>query len=319
MKILHKYKNGNVDITLFEDGTKWREWEGEQVVEFPENADVKLTNQCSLGDRFDIVTGELVAKSRHCQFCHEQSNNLGKHGNLTMVEKVWEGMPPGVELALGGGDLFAHPDVPEFLSRMSKKGFICNTTINTFHMPKYANLIQELQKEKCIRGIGVSYRGKEYMKILPKIDYSNVVFHVIIGLTDITDCETIMAYARENHFHPKILLLGYKQWGNGVRCYSPEIQANLDMWRDVYIPALMKKENLTISFDNLAIAQTNLQSRMTKDQWDTFYLGGDGTSNLYLDSVEEKFARSSTAAKRYSVNGYETVADMLKTIKAEIL
>ena len=318
MKVLHKYKNGNVDITLFEDGTKWREWEGEQVVEFPENADVKLTNSCSLGDRFDPITGELVAKSKTCEFCHEQSNNLGKHGNLTMVEKVWEGLPPGVELALGGGDLFAHPDVPDFLTRMSRRGFICNTTINTFHMPKYSKLIQELQNDLSIRGIGVSYRGREYMKILPmNIDYSNVVFHVIIGITDISDCEAIIDWCRDNHIHPKILLLGYKQWGNGVRCYSPEVQANLETWRHVYIPSLMKRNNLTISFDNLAIAQTHLQSRMTEKQWETFYLGGDGGHNLYVDSVKEEFARSSTAPTRYSTVDYSSVSDMLKTIKAE--
>ena len=40
---------------------------------------------------------------------------------------------------------------------------------------------------------------------------------------------------------------------------------------------------------------------MSKEEWDEFYMGDDGTMTYYIDMVDRKFARSSTANfdKRY--------------------
>ena len=42
---------------------------------------------------------------------------------------------------------------------------------------------------------------------------------------------------------------------------------------------------------------------MSDDEWNEFYMGDDGTMTYYIDMVERKFARSSTAAfdKRYDL------------------
>ena len=56
-----------------------------------------------------------------------------------------------------------------------------------------------------------------------------------------------------------------------------------------------------VSFDNLAIEQLEVQRLMSREEWDEFYMGDDGSMTYYIDMVEQKFARSSTANfnKRY--------------------
>ena len=53
MNILGVYKNGNYNVTILSDGTKIRRTdEDEFIPEFPENADVKITDKCSQGCPF---------------------------------------------------------------------------------------------------------------------------------------------------------------------------------------------------------------------------------------------------------------------------
>lgn len=64
-KILERYKNGNYEVTIEEDGTKIRETSEEQFIpEFAENMDVKICNRCDMG----------------CVMCHEGSIDLFFHG-----------------------------------------------------------------------------------------------------------------------------------------------------------------------------------------------------------------------------------------------
>ena len=53
MKILGIYKNGNYQVTILDDGTKIRRTEEDEFIpEFPENADVKITDKCCQGCPF---------------------------------------------------------------------------------------------------------------------------------------------------------------------------------------------------------------------------------------------------------------------------
>lgn len=50
--IFYQYKNGNTLVTLLNDGTKIREYEGTPISEFPESIDIKITNYCDLACSF---------------------------------------------------------------------------------------------------------------------------------------------------------------------------------------------------------------------------------------------------------------------------
>lgn len=92
MTIIKQYVNGNVNVTLYDDGTKVREWEGVQKVEFPESIDVKITDYCLMG----------------CKFCYEMSTRKGKHGDLETLKTKLSSLPSGIELAIGGGNPLDH-------------------------------------------------------------------------------------------------------------------------------------------------------------------------------------------------------------------
>lgn len=62
-----KYRNGNVDVTIKEDGTKVREWEGEPLVIHPETIDVKITNYCDAGCPFCFPSGTKILMSDYTQ------------------------------------------------------------------------------------------------------------------------------------------------------------------------------------------------------------------------------------------------------------
>ena len=72
-----------------------------------------------------------------------------------------------------------------------------------------------------------------------------------------------------------------------------------------------------ISFYNLAIEQLNVKRLLSNEEWDEFYQGDDGSSTYYIDMVERKFARSSTASfdKRYDL--MDSVDDMFRKIVNE--
>ena len=70
-----------------------------------------------------------------------------------------------------------------------------------------------------------------------------------------------------------------------------------------------------VSFDNLALEQLKIKNHITKEDWDRFYQGEDGTRTMYIDAVEQKFAKTSTSERRYAV--LDNVIDMFNIIKKE--
>ena len=68
MKLINKYLNGNVTVTLFDNGTKIQEWDDNEQPnpDYPNSMDIKITNYCNAG----------------CSYCHEKSTINGKHADL---------------------------------------------------------------------------------------------------------------------------------------------------------------------------------------------------------------------------------------------
>lgn len=294
MKLLGIYKNGNFTTKIFSDGTKVRETEDDEFkAAFAENMDIKISNYCDMG----------------CKFCHEGSTRNGKHGDI-LNEKFIDTLHPYQEVALGGGDATSHPDLIPFLQKLKDKKVIVNMTVNQKHFEQKQDLIKRLVDEKLIYGIGVSLVNptNEFISLVKQ--YSNAVIHVINGVLRPSDIETLA----DNDL--KILILGYKHLRRGNEWYSEEHEniVSKQMWL---------KENLTdiinhfkvVSFDNLAIEQLNVQRLMSKEEWDEFYMGDDSEFTYFIDMVERKFAKNSTAPldKRYDL--LDSVDEMFEKIR----
>ena len=328
MKLLKCYENGNHIVKILDDGTKiketghaeavclpgmksgYKKWvpsdEDHFTYDFPENADIKITDYCDAG----------------CAYCHENSTIKGVHGDLRRIEKTLDSLHAGTEMAVGGGNALAHPDLIWFLEKLKSKGVLANITINQKHLRPYKDLICKLVAENLVHGIGVSLVDSSNKDDFDFVDTlgNNVVIHVIAGVLDETDFEVLKGR--------KILILGYKNLRRGSSFLEKDfvnVNHRMDMLRDVWL-TLLKNECKVVSFDCLAIEQLDPKKNLniSQEAWDTLFQGADTDvkdkdgnitcATMYVDVTTMTVARMSTAAldKRYSFNGDENIGDLLK-------
>lgn len=286
-KILARYKNGNTNVVILEDGTKIRSYKGVPSPIHPESIDCKLTNYCDLG----------------CAFCHENSTTEGKHADLEKLKEILDPLPKGIELALGGGNPLDHPDILDFLMWCKSKGFIANMTINQGHLEKFYWDIVHLITEELIKGVGISITSKDYTYIEKlKGLTDHIVYHLIIGIHK----PTIIDELNELGVSNKFLLLGYKTFGRGVKYFNPRVTKTIEYWNDEIMTEIAKSKGV-ISFDNLALEQLNLQNKVSKEIWEESYMGDDFTFTMYIDAVNQEYAPTSRSPKeeRKSFNDFK--------------
>lgn len=278
------YQNGNTFVSISEDGTKIRTYEGKPSIVHPESIDVKITDYCDM----------------NCEYCHESSTVKGIHGDLSKLLSVISNLPAGVELAIGGGNPLSHPKLIEFLTTLKAKGIVANITINQGHLKKYQELIESLICLDLVKGVGISITSNNFTYIKPLIKLTNnIVYHVIAGVNDVSVIERLIELHSKGKC--KILILGYKQFGFGLKFYNPEIEANIKRWF-MYLPQYANKT--VLSFDNLAISQLNVKRFFTESGWNKFYMGNDFCFTMYIDAVKQEFAPTSRSDFRKSFNEY---------------
>lgn len=138
MSVWKKYINGNYVVKFnTENGTKIRETEDDDfIAEFPENMDVKITNQCDMG----------------CPMCHENSTVDGLHGDILNPQFI-NTLRPYTEMAIGGGNPLAHPDLIPFLEKLKERKVIANMTVNQVHFEKSQDVVRKLVDDGLINGL----------------------------------------------------------------------------------------------------------------------------------------------------------------------
>jgi organic radical activating enzyme len=297
MRLLGYYKNGNYTVSIFDDGTKIRAnkldfFEPDTV----ESMDIKITNQCD----------------RQCPFCHEASTPFGKHADI-LSPSFLDKLHPYTELAVGGGNPLAHPDLEEFLMKCKERKHIPNMTVNQVHFERDFDRIMDLVDRRLIYGLGVSLvkPTAEFVEKMKKVP--NGVIHVINGI--ITEEE--LNILKNNEL--KVLILGYKEVRKGEKLYGRkknEIECKKSMLSDL-LPTILKEEWFrVVSFDNLAIKQLGVKSLMTQEEWDRFYMGDDGldgqqtSATFFVDMTKREFAKNSCSMERYPL--MDTAEEMLK-------
>jgi MoaA/NifB/PqqE/SkfB family radical SAM enzyme len=297
MKLLGKYKNGNYNVMLLEDGTKIRYNSLDNLTpDFSESMDVKLTDRCSVG----------------CPFCYEGSTPNGKHSDI--MNQAWiQSVHPYTELAINGNDM-DHPKLEEFLKFMKEKKVIVSMTLNLKQFLKNIDKVDRYVNEKLIYGLGISIPGcfdgnADTDKIFDTIaKYDNAVLHLING---IISPEFITQY-QDKLSKCKILILGYKNVGRGIayRQNADEyVTRNIEWLKQNFIDMQKSGKFKLVSFDNLAIEQLELEKQIKEHpelglNWENLYMGDDGDYSFYIDAVNKTFSLNSTVSKdiRYDIN-----------------
>lgn len=304
VKLLGKYKNGNYSVLIYDNGTKIRYSKelkdtDKFIADFPESFDCKITDYCDAG----------------CPMCHENSSINGKHGDI-MNQQFIDTLQPYTEIAIGGGNPLSHPDLIPFLTKLKDKKIITNLTVNQKHFINQIDLIDTLYSNNLINGLGISYLtdDKKLLEILNSKSeiYKNIVFHVINGLFTKDLYDSLLLNVK----NLKILFLGYKDFRRGINYHKQcdqKIKSN-QFWLFMNIEEIMKNIKIA-SFDNLALDQLQIQRLLSPEEWNSFYMGNDGNYTLYVDMVNQKFAKSSISLNRYSI--LPSMKEMFNIIQKE--
>lgn len=306
---LNTYTNGNHTVTIYSDGTKIKETLDPKAdhftYEFPENFDIKVTDQCDGG----------------CRYCHENSTVNGKHGDLRALEPMIATLHAGTECAVGGGNALAHPDLVWFLERLKEQGVIANITINQRHLKPYKDLICKIVGDGLVHGIGISLTDSSNKEDFDFIDTlgDNVVIHTIAGILTAKDLPALSGR--------KVLILGYKDLRRGhamLEKHSDEIKANINWLKFMMMRSVLPFR--VMSFDCLGIEQLDPKTALniSDKDFNTLFQGSDTDvkdadgnitcATMYIDVPNMQVARMSTAAldKRYSFTGKENIHDLLQ-------
>jgi len=294
---LVKYNNGNCSITIDNVGTRIIEFEGSMKLDHPLNIDIRVSNQCSFGQRDN---GSYVL----CSFCHESAKVNGLECDYTALKAKLKGIPPGIELAIGCNKL-TH-NLMFFLFWCKIKGFICNLTVNQGHIKRDIFDILKCIDMDLIKGLGISYRSSLTWNVPNEIlNYENTVFHVIMGIDTINDVIEL-----HNKGVKKLLILGEKDFGANTGQVDID-SLNHQQWK-WWINHCIKTFDIT-SFDNLALEQLKLRRLFSDDNWNKFY---QGEHSFYINAVEQTFSRSSRSKEKYNWNDY-TISEYFKSINHE--
>lgn len=290
-----KYYNGNYTVFFNpENGTKIRHCiEDVLEPEFPENIDLFISNKCDC----------------ECPWCYAGCSSSGHFGNLNQPAFI-NGLQPYTELALNL-NFPVHPDLEGFLEKVKDRAVFVNITVSQKHFFQHYRYIENLYEKGLFYGLGISFSGDMdalcYAVSHTKIE--NIVIHVINGLFCSEDFKTADTSGI------KLLILGYKTCGRGEAYYekSEYIKMNQE-WLEKNITEILASFK-AVAFDNTALEQLSIRNILTEQEWDTFYMGDDGTATLAVDFVTNQFSKNSTFKHRqvFSIE-HLSPAEMLRTL-----
>ena len=298
MELLHSYINGNYSVSIFDDGTKIRYNKLDHFdPQFPESIDLKATNLCDMG----------------CAACHENSTPDGKHGDLSLP--FLSTLRPGTELAIGGGNPLAHPDLIPFLERMKEQGVICNITVNQKHFEQSYGQIKSMQMNGLIHGVGISPYRFDLKFLMEAKSIKNLVLHFIVGYHD------PMFIKQFEHKNFNALFLGFKEFRRGKDYFEQKMsQVTYNMWdlrsmiAEYVKPDKKNPAFTTVCFDNLALEQLHVKEMLPAEQWEAMYMGDDGSFTMYVDAVEQTYSPTSTTP----VEARRPIEETIDTMFAQV-
>ena len=288
------YKNGNSICKInLKDGTKIRETKDDfWDLEFPESLDLNIGNRCDGG----------------CPFCYINASPDGVDADLLNVPFI-DTLRPYTEVAINGNSV-DHPQLIPFLKKIRDKKILANITVNQKHFERHEDLLWGLYSDELVKGIGISLVNPTNHFIASVQKFPTAVIHTINGILTREDIEKM------SDFGLKILILGYKNLGRGVS-YNKHYYQNItdnQIWLNDHLAELPNHFEV-VSFDNLAIEQLNVRRILSDEEWNSFYLGDEGTASMYVDLVTGKFGVSSLCKESEMRPILPDIKDMFAIVK----
>ena len=297
MRLLTKYKNGNYIVRLYEDGTKIRMNNLDNLTPlFAESIDITITEKCS-----------GTKESPLCKYCYLGCTEKGKHADLT--NSIFDTIHAGTEMAINANDM-THPGLEDFLIRMKEKGVFVNITINQKHLKQNIDILTNWQNRKLIWGIGISLTDSTD-SILWENNLKNTVIHVIDGCFSKEDLENL-----SNH-NIKLLILGFKHKGRGIdyyNTYKEEVDNNI-RYLDEHLMEYKNQFN-GFAFDTLATNDLHVKEKVGPKKWALNNMGEEGEFTMYFSAVDNTYSISSMDSDHiYKIKEGETLDDLFRHVR----
>lgn len=287
MKLLTKYKNGNYTVRLFDDGTKIRMNDLDNLTpDFAESMDITVTERCS-----------GTKDSPLCKYCYLNCNETKPHADLT--NPIFDTVHAGTEIAINANDM-THPGLEDFLIRMKDKGVFVNITINQKHLKQNVDKLKDWQNRQLVWGIGISLTDSTD-SILWDNGLKNTVIHVIDGCFSKDDLENMADH------NIKLLVLGFKHKGRGIEYYEAhkeDVDSNIKYLNEHLIEN--KNRFNGIGFDTLATINLNMREKVGEEKWALHNMGAEGEYTCFFDAVNNKYAISSMETELYDIEPNDT-------------
>lgn len=258
---------------------------GGNVLDIP-NETMKLINWCNdYGFKTRITVNHKDIK----KFCHKIPKNKKETIEITARG---EGMILEIGTKVGGVGISLDPNLlPETDELIGRSTILVEKLFGE-------NELNDNTISSCLRG-------------------KNIVFHIIAGLFPIDKLKMILDKEYIKSLG-NLLILGYKQFGRAANTELPE---SLPEFEKVIKEFIINSRNdymsvFNIAFDNLALKQLHMKEFITEDDWDHLYLGKEGSCSMYIDAVNETYAKSSTSIERVSWKDVRLL-DYFKSLRNE--
>lgn len=266
------------------------------VAEFPLNCDMEISKKCI----------------NACPFCYAGCTPSGKHADIKKFiedkNSFLYSLHEGTELALNGNEPL-HPDLELLLKFCKERGIIANLTVHENTLLTHKEEIENWMNNDLLHGVGVSPSTYTKEMIEWCQAHPSAVIHTIAGI----DGKLEFDYLKDKDL--KILILGYKTFGRGVSYLNPTIPQNINYLKE-QIKSFIKHFKV-VSFDNLAIQQLDPKSWLTDKEWESFYRGDDGSHTMFIDLVNETYAKNSMQERKNHKPLTKEIRDMLKDVQSQ--
>lgn len=298
-EIIGSYRNGNYTVTIYSDGSKTRETEGDAFIpSFPERVCLKISNE---------------ADGEYPWSCESKATEIK---NAEIMEDIMKpkaryirAIRPLTEVTIYGAAL-DHPDILGLLVYLRQKRAITRLIIGQKYFTTNYNRILGWVERRLVRNFGVILENAEDIDFKEKLkNFPEACIIATVGVFNGSDLDDLA----DNGFN--IFIQGYQESNNLKNYIETEekyFSHNVSWLARSIDTEIPEAFNLS-TYDNIAIEQLGLGDRIKRDKdSDEFYLGSDSEFSLFIDMVDNTFSKTEYSKNKTNIEDFMTPDKMYR-------
>ncbi len=237
-----------------------------------------------MAEKIDICITKKC--SNDCPWCYMYCGMRGDDGVHELIMEFAK-QTKGIEINITGGNPLMYPYLYEIINEFVKNEAIVSITINQKDINRSKYKLFEtkpvLQKVHMINLSVYKYDEKlfNYINTIDENIKNKITLCFINGITSIDEINEIL------DIFPKVMIQGFRNVGRATNIVPQFLDYN-----KVYIKKMLKRKNINILFDKLAVEQLKLKQHFTKENMETYCADYDERYSMYIDFVAKKIYTS---------------------------